>query len=396
MISGNAKLPRVGVWIGFFLFMSPKAWSWGARGHDWICQMAAESVPKLRLRSFLKGKEDQLGYLCNIPDSFWKTSLAEAHQKGKSPSKLTANSLKIEKNLRQLEAPTHYLDLDLISEDWRSLPRSYSEALRRLQGALKPAGKNTKLRSGASLNLRAVDLDSHRRIGSLWWRVDQLEREILKLKTDLSQIADSVPALGAGADSGASPRESAALRHLILMGLLGHYVGDASMPLHNSSDYDAAKAGHLGLHSFYENTLVQELSAEDRLLIFKESEKILAQKQLPFLRAQSGFEVVRELSILSFQEIEALLVLDAEILQKKQEGKPTRATLVNDSGKTWIGFQKLLLRHLSWAVAALAHIWTLQYQALGEPNLEWNHWRTFPHTPDYIAPDYLFQPRKKY
>ncbi|MEI7974178.1 MAG: hypothetical protein WCH11_07410, partial [Bdellovibrio sp.] len=66
----HLKLPPTCVAMSFCLLISSKAWSWGSRGHDWICQMAAESVPNKKFRRFLKGKEDQLSYLCNIPDSF--------------------------------------------------------------------------------------------------------------------------------------------------------------------------------------------------------------------------------------------------------------------------------------------------------------------------------------
>jgi hypothetical protein len=44
-----------------------------------------------------------------------------------------------------------------------------------------------------------------------------------------------------------------------MAGVLGHYVGDLSQPMHNSSDYDGQSIGRKGLHIYYEATLVDRL-----------------------------------------------------------------------------------------------------------------------------------------
>ena len=47
-------------------------------------------------------------------------------------------------------------------------------------------------------------------------------------------------------------------RVIQLAGVLGHYVGDMSMPMHFSSDYDGQSIGRKGIHAYFETTLVDK------------------------------------------------------------------------------------------------------------------------------------------
>jgi hypothetical protein len=48
---------------------------------------------------------------------------------------------------------------------------------------------------------------------------------------------------------------------LIAMGIMGHFVGDAGQPYHNSANFNGQKDGHFGIHSYYESELVDEIPA---------------------------------------------------------------------------------------------------------------------------------------
>ena len=50
---------------------------------------------------------------------------------------------------------------------------------------------------------------------------------------------------------------------LQMAGVLGHYVGDLSQPMHNTSDYDGQSINQPGIHRYFETTLVakQDLDA---------------------------------------------------------------------------------------------------------------------------------------
>src|SRR6201999_1361861 len=46
---------------------------------------------------------------------------------------------------------------------------------------------------------------------------------------------------------------------LQLAGFMGHYIGDLSMPLHVTENHNGALTHQEGIHSFYEDKLVNEL-----------------------------------------------------------------------------------------------------------------------------------------
>ncbi len=45
---------------------------------------------------------------------------------------------------------------------------------------------------------------------------------------------------------------------LQMAGVLGHYIGDLSQPMHNSSDYDGQSIHKPGIHKYFESTLVEQ------------------------------------------------------------------------------------------------------------------------------------------
>lgn len=49
-----------------------------------------------------------------------------------------------------------------------------------------------------------------------------------------------------------------------MAGVMGHYVGDISQPMHVSSDYDGQSIGRPGVHKYFETTLVDQVP-HDRL-----------------------------------------------------------------------------------------------------------------------------------
>jgi hypothetical protein len=54
-------------------------------------------------------------------------------------------------------------------------------------------------------------------------------------------------------------------RTLQLAGVLGHYVGDMSQPMHASSDYDGQSIGRSGVHRYFEATLLERTERNDVL-----------------------------------------------------------------------------------------------------------------------------------
>lgn len=96
-------------------------------------------------------------------------------------------------------------------------------------------------------------------------------------------------------------------RSLQLAGVLGHYVGDLSQPMHDTSDYDGQSIGKRGIHAYYESALVGKVDpAELR------SQVLTAASQ----RAQVADQTDRDLSIvrLAFNEGKEGLTHLADVL----------------------------------------------------------------------------------
>ena len=110
------------------------------------------------------------------------------------------------------EAVRHFIDLDLYgSPPFASLPRTYAEAVRRY----------------------GEDVVKQR--GTVPWTIDEKhERMVRELRR-----GDWRAALQTGAYA-------------------GHYIADATMPLHAVSDYDGQKSGSPGVHKAFEHEVVDQ------------------------------------------------------------------------------------------------------------------------------------------
>ncbi|HEX2534333.1 MAG TPA: zinc dependent phospholipase C family protein [Chitinophagaceae bacterium] len=115
------------------------------------------------------------------------------------------------------EGPRHYIDLDRYGAyPFDSLPRSWKEAVARY---------------GA---------DSLQRHGIVpWW-----------IQTMLHRLTEAF-------------REKDGARILKLSAEIGHYIGDAHVPLHASSNHDGQHTGQKGIHGFWESRVPELLGETD-------------------------------------------------------------------------------------------------------------------------------------
>lgn len=111
------------------------------------------------------------------------------------------------------EDPNHYLDMDAFG-DPRGIPRSEPEHVRR-HGAGAPAK------------------------GRVPWRVAEVYAELVRAFRDRDAAA--------------------ALEHAAV---LGHYLGDAHVPLHAVLNYDGQQSGQTGIHTRWEGTLFERFEAQ--------------------------------------------------------------------------------------------------------------------------------------
>lgn len=354
------------------LTVGSQANAWGLRGHQVVCEAAIFAVNDDDLSVFLKARVPLVANLCNVPDTSWRS---------KSPE-ITA-----------IGGPTHFINTEVVGVPIHEIGTDY----RKLQ--IEFEGKDNKYKVGQKI------VSLHPDLGSIWWRVDQFVRRSI----DFANIADQAKK---PENRGEEQNEKLAFNQalyewMVNASLLGHFVGDAGQPFHGTSDYDGYSAGHGGIHSFYEEVMVnhqdekltQEVINEARRLL-KLSETLPKSKRDPkknteiaFLLFDNPIEKMRALTEVSVTEVKDILRLDTI---------KTPSDLTNDKGmevkvpaqrevtpKLVKSFRRQLVKNMGRSAALLAQFWGHIYARGGRPELKGYKSYRFPFEPEFIPPDYF-------
>jgi hypothetical protein len=346
--------------VVFSLLNSPSsAKAWGGRGHHTICEVAVHLVQDAELKAFLQPRPHVMGHLCNIPDIFWKNNGPE---------------------IRKTGDPTHYINSEILGIALKDLPLDYTKLIKDY------TGQPNKEKPG--LTIFSVPSE----LGSNWWRADQFMRRIAARK---EAFAKAIPSAGSKHEYNDDHEYNKIVYETILdLGIMGHYVGDNAQPFHTSSDYDGYGAGHGGIHTYYEETivgqfdgnLVGEILRKARATApFKEAQK--------FLKPLTTVEKMRALALLSNAEIQTVykfdpLIKKSELREEKGMQIRTAATRKppEEGGPR---LRPLVVLEMSRAALLLAKLWDEAYISLGKPPLRIYKSYKYPFTPPYIPPDYI-------
>lgn len=335
--------------------------AWGGRGHDSICQAAVYLVKNKELKDFLTMRPHTMGHLCNVPDIYWKSLGSEVSKLGNS---------------------THFIDIELIGLSLEKIPLDYKQIVKEYTGS-----KN-QFKEGTIFSIPTE-------FGSLWWRADQFYRNVVQLKSTFE-----------GAEPPKNSKEeqddklaynSAVYNMMVNMGLMGHYVADNAQPLHTTADYDGFKAGHGGIHSYYEEAVVAQLGEDLQYSITKNAQKI--RKSNPkFLTEKTTIEKMRALALLTTKDLATVFKLDPVLkkseLQNKGGLEIKTGAQRKDAAAGLKVYKNIIVTQMARSSLLLANLWDEAYQLAGHPELQkYKSYRT-PLTPDFIPPDY-FEADKK-
>ena len=142
------------------------------------------------------------------------------------------------------------------------------------------------------------------------------------------------------------------VRSLQLAGVLGHYVGDLSQPMHVTSDYDGQSIGRAGIHSYYETTLVNKVGQEVLVADAEDHGRSARQALDQIDRAGAAVPFVRKLAvsegIASLDQLPALL---ADFQADPQDDDALRASFGDRMGA---------------GAANLSRIWDLAFEDAGD------------------------------
>ena len=359
--------------------------AWGERGHSIVSQVAARLlVSRVAngqnvLKPFLT-KELMLAHLSNVPDIYWRSLPAE-----------------ISKPI----ASTHFVDLEYFgiakSEDVTVL--TVPEALKRL----KDNCTKSLLKEKVSCAETVHNTEIFEAAGSAPWRVEQFAK---RLKTSLNKLQ---------IDENHAPGKQAALQRkkngeqafgkmtqeqeryvveaLVNAGLLAHFVGDLSQPLHTTTDYDGFTAGLGGLHAYFETDVVNAVDLGLALRVH-EFAKNLSLKSISGRSSINGttpLELAFRLSADSFSQLDVLKELDQKysIVERSSEkgglripGKRKQASQVASF------FEPLIVKRLAAAAVVLAEIYFQMWKDSGSPDLSAFDSYVYPLQPELVPVNY--------
>jgi hypothetical protein len=263
-------LARAGFSITLLIPLS--AGAWGRRGHQIVGETAAllaSSEPNAR---FLKNQSFNLGYYANCPDFIWKHPATYAYEK-----------------------PQHFMDMEIFR-------RAFSN---------HPEIKNPFELSRKEFEEKFPEVPPE--AGRSFWRIREFYANLEGVSAKLRALKDDAPL---------EQRQKLQEKWLLDAGLMAHYVGDLSMPLHVSENYDGHLSGQKGIHSYFEDLMVDELYPEMAVEVAK-----AAQKQWPdFVKKNKDktvLQLLEQLADHSNKEISHLLAIDKK--SKREEMKKNAA-----------------------------------------------------------------------
>lgn len=348
--------------IAAISLIASQSFAWGGRGHSAICEAAVNLVTEPGLKAFVQTRPHTMGHLCNIPDIYWK-GLGGA--------------------VGKIGNPTHFIDAEILGLPLKDIPTDYSKIM------AEHTGQENKVKP----DLKIFSIPTE--FGSLWWRADQFARRIAAQKEEFAKAA--IPANGKEEQDDSLPYNKAAYEMMINMGLMGHFVGDASQPIHNSVDYDGYMSGHGGIHSYYEEQVVVYFDADLQARIARTARAM--KSKASFLKPSSTVEKMKALSILSFADIKEIYKLDPVLkpstLSKEKGMEIKKAAERKPAAEGYKVFNKLIVKDMARSALLLAKIWDESYVAAGKPNLDVYRSFKYPFTPEFIPPDYFAEEVKK-
>lgn len=134
-------------------------------------------------------------------------------------------------------------------------------------------------------------------------------------------------------------------------GVMGHYVGDMTQPMHTTTDYDGQSIKQPGIHKYYETTLVNKMNEQK---LFNELLSVAGERRSNLERAVGNNLEVVELQRLSYGEAEVGFTAMDQILSQFEGGRYDDEWLAAD-----------VKPRMARAAALLGKIWDVAFTMSG-------------------------------
>jgi hypothetical protein len=319
MMASRTKWVRTFFWLtgtlpGFALvfFNVESASAWARRGHSLIAQAAAYNLADENVG--LKERSFDLEYYSNTPDFIWKD----------------------DDKVKSIERTEHFMNLEVFQRETKSKKVPFE------------ADRIAFFKKYPSIPVTA---------GRAYWRVAELSDDFASVTKDLR----------ASDQSDIKKHHELQAKWFLLAGIIGHYIGDLSMPLHVSENYDGAMTKQNGIHRYFEGDSVDQIFPEIAGEVIRRTKAQWNQFHSAH-KDKSAFDMAIELGEDSFAKKNELLELD------KIKGR----NLKNASAQ----YRTLILERLTKSALFLSEIWSR--------NLGWkfntDKFFIFTEKPEYIWP----------
>jgi hypothetical protein len=144
-------------------------------------------------------------------------------------------------------------------------------------------------------------------------------------------------------------------RAVQIAGVMGHYVGDMTQPMHATSDYDGQSINKPGAHKYYETTLVDQIDGNH---LFDSVIKFAGERRTGLERSVSNELSSGDLQKIAWTEATDSFDAVATVYQRFDQEAPEDEWLKGD-----------LMPRIGRAAALLGKIWDAAFEAAGSVEL---------------------------
>lgn len=282
--------------VAILLLTAENSHAWGRRGHSIIGTTAGYLVSEEVKDDFYKSHSYDLGYYANTPDFIWKEPATYGR-----------------------EAKQHYMDKEIFDRELKDYKGPDAFEMSREEFDAK---------------FPQVPLDA----GRGFWRV----REIYNL---LSQTAETL----AKKDLTKEQRFGHQANWLLAAGTIGHYVGDFAQPLHVTENHNGQLTGQEGIHSFFEDAVVDELYGSLEQNVMKESRKRWANFHKKN-KEKNLLQLLKDMAQNSYDDLDDLLKIDKKLGKRdvKKAAKAYRALIEERLTVASLYLAEIMVRQTNW------------------------------------------------
>ncbi len=157
-------------------------------------------------------------------------------------------------------------------------------------------------------------------------------------------------------------------RILRLCADMGHYIGDAHVPLHTTSNYNGQKTGQHGIHGFWESR-IPELFADERYDFFVGKPEYIANTTDFFWQAVFDSHSMVDSVLTIERDLHLSFPSDRQMCPDVRNGAAVLAPCPDFSEAYQEALQNMIERRMRAAIHAVSSAWYTAWVDAGQPDM---------------------------